>query len=110
LTISPKWPPLAIDSDETLARLSDERSLSLNPNDIPTIRSYFLKPEVLRQRRRWACPIPRMWNWSTSPRRAATIATTIPFGGRFHYKDMGSGRQETIDSLFKTLSKARPCP
>jgi hypothetical protein len=43
-----------------------------------------------------------MWNWSTSPRPAAIIATTTPFGGRFHYRDLGSGRKETIDSLFKT--------
>ena len=34
---------VSIDSDETLRRISDERNLALNPADIPTIRSYFLR-------------------------------------------------------------------
>ena len=34
---------IPIDSDATLMRLSDERNLALNPNDIPTIRAYFLE-------------------------------------------------------------------
>jgi phosphoribosylformylglycinamidine synthase subunit PurSL len=54
----PEVATLSIDSDETLARLSDQRSLSLNPRDIPTIRSYFLKPEVRQQRRRMSLSDP----------------------------------------------------
>ncbi|UCG81226.1 MAG: phosphoribosylformylglycinamidine synthase, partial [Desulfobacterales bacterium] len=42
---------IPIDSDETLMRLSKERGLALNPNDVPTIRDYFLRDDVLEQRR-----------------------------------------------------------
>jgi len=32
---------IPIDSDASLQKISDERNLALNPNDIPTIRAYF---------------------------------------------------------------------
>jgi phosphoribosylformylglycinamidine synthase subunit PurSL len=41
---------IPIESEESLKRISDQRNLALNPNDIPTIRDYFLDPDVQRQR------------------------------------------------------------
>ena len=47
---TPGFDTMDIDSDEILAKISHERSLSLNPRDIPVIRSYFLDKKVLDER------------------------------------------------------------
>ena len=41
-----------VDTDETIKKISDERNLALNPNDIPTIRAYFLDKKVGADRAR----------------------------------------------------------
>ena len=41
---------ISIDSDETLKRISDKRNLALNPNDIQTIRAYFLDSKIPAER------------------------------------------------------------
>ncbi len=33
---------IPVDSESSLKKISDERNLALNPNDIPTIRAYFM--------------------------------------------------------------------
>ena len=93
---------LSIDSDETLARLSDERSLSLNPNDIPTIRAYFLKPKVQRQRKEVSLSDPTDVELEYISQARSDHCNHNTFGGRFHYRDLASGEEEVIDSLFKT--------
>ena len=98
----PEVATLAIDSDATLAQLSDERSLSLNPNDIPTIRSYFLKPDVQRQRREVSLSDPTDVELEYISQARSDHCNHNTFGGRFQYRDLGSGQKETIDSLFKT--------
>jgi phosphoribosylformylglycinamidine synthase II len=98
----PEVATLSIDSDETLTRLSDERSLSLNPRDIPTIRSYFLKPEIKRQRRQVALSDPTDVELEYISQARSDHCNHNTFGGRFTYRDLGSGKTETIDSLFKT--------
>ncbi|MCU0591150.1 MAG: phosphoribosylformylglycinamidine synthase, partial [Desulfobacterales bacterium] len=47
---SPTVTVIPIDSDATLKRISDERHLALNPNDIPVIRAYFSDPRVRSER------------------------------------------------------------
>jgi phosphoribosylformylglycinamidine (FGAM) synthase PurS component len=47
---TPTVTAVPIDSDDTLMRISDERNLALNPKDVPTIRQYFLDPEVVARR------------------------------------------------------------
>ena len=47
---SPGVAEIPIPSDDDLARLSVERNLALNSQDIPVIRDYFLRPEVLEAR------------------------------------------------------------
>ncbi|BBO72551.1 phosphoribosylformylglycinamidine synthase subunit PurL [Desulfosarcina alkanivorans] len=98
----PEVATLSIDSDDTLTRLSEERSLSLNPNDIPTIRSYFLKPEVQRQRRQVSLSDPTDVELEYLSQARSDHCNHNTFGGRFTYRDLESGKTETIDSLFKT--------
>ena len=98
----PEVTTLSIDSDETLTRLSDQRSLSLNPRDIPTIRSYFLKPDVQRQRRQVSLSDPTDVELEYISQARSDHCNHNTFGGRFHYRDLETGKTETIDSLFKT--------
>ena len=98
----PEVSTLAIDSDATLARLSDERSLALNPNDIPTIRAYFLDPEVQRGRRSVSLSDPTDLELEYISQGRSDHCNHNTFGGRFHYRDLSSGESETIDSLFRT--------
>ncbi|WP_319408664.1 AIR synthase-related protein [uncultured Desulfosarcina sp.] len=98
----PEVTTLSIDSDETLARLSDERSLSLNPRDIPTIRSYFLKPEVQHQRRQVSLSDPTDVELEYISQARSDHCNHNTFGGRFRYRDLETGKEETLDSLFKT--------
>ncbi len=98
----PEVATLAIDSDATLARLSDERSLALNPNDIPTIRSYFLDPDVQRRRQAVSLDDPTDVELEYISQARSDHCNHNTFGGRFRYRDLGSGHEETIDSLFKT--------
>ena len=93
---------LSIDSDETLARLSDQRSLSLNIKDIPTIRSYFIEPDVQRQRREVSLSEPTDVELEYISQARSDHCNHNTFGGRFNYRDLGTGKAETIDSLFKT--------
>ena len=102
LNHQPEVTTLAIDSDETLARLSDERSLSLNPNDIPTIRAYFLDPEVQRQRRQVSLGDPTDVELEYISQARSDHCNHNTFGGRFYYRDLSTGHKQTLESLFKT--------
>ena len=106
LNRQPEVTTLAIDSDETLARLSDERSLSLNINDIPIIRGYFLDPEVQRQRRAVSLLEPTDVELEYISQARSDHCNHNTFGGRFHYKDLATGETQTIESLFKTYIEA----
>ena len=99
----PQVATLAIDSDDTLARLSDERGLSLNPQDIPTIRSYFLNPDVQRQRRQVSLSDPTDVELEYISQARSDHCNHNTFGGRFDYRELGGATVATIDSLFKTF-------
>jgi phosphoribosylformylglycinamidine synthase len=102
LNHQPEVATLAIDSDATLARLSDQRSLSLNPRDIPIIRAYFLKPAVQRQRRQVSLSDPTDVELEYISQARSDHCNHNTFGGRFVYRDLETGETQTIDSLFKT--------
>ncbi|BBO86650.1 phosphoribosylformylglycinamidine synthase subunit PurL [Desulfosarcina ovata subsp. sediminis] len=103
---TPEVTTLAIDSDATLARLSDERSLSLNPSDIPTIRAYFLDPAVQRQRQAVSLGDPTDVELEYISQGRSDHCNHNTFGGRFYYRDLSTGESETIESLFKTYIEA----
>ncbi|MDL2274618.1 phosphoribosylformylglycinamidine synthase [Desulfosarcina sp. OttesenSCG-928-G10] len=102
LNHTPEVKTLSIDSDETLSRLSDERNLSLNPNDIPVIRAYFLDPEVKRQRQAVGLSDPTDVELEYISQGRSDHCNHNTFGGRFHYHDLDTGEREVINSLFKT--------
>ena len=100
---TPTLTKLSIDSDETLQRLSNERNLALNPNDIPVIRAYFLDPDVLNQRRQVGLSEPTDVELEYISQARSDHCNHNTFRGLFHYKDLSSGEEEKISSLFKTF-------
>ncbi len=97
---------IPIDSDETLMRISDQRNLALNPNDIPTIRGYFLDPEVQRQRALVGLSDPTDVELEYISQGRSDHCNHNTFQGLFRYLDPARGEEEIIDSLFKTCIQA----
>ena len=93
---------IPIDSDQTLQRISRERNLALNPNDIPTIRSYFLNPEVTGQRAAVGLADPTDIELEYISQARSDHCNHNTFRGRFQYTDKTTGKTEVIDNLFKT--------
>jgi phosphoribosylformylglycinamidine synthase II len=95
-----------VDSDETLKRISDERNLALNPNDIPTIRSYFLDKKVQKDRAAMDLADPTDVELEYISQARSDHCNHNTFQGLFHYRDLATGRSEKVDNLFKTCIEA----
>ena len=74
---------IPVTSDLSLKKISDERSLALNFNDIPTIRSYFLDKNNRAERAKVGLGDPTMLNLNISLRPEAIIVTITPFAVYF---------------------------
>ncbi len=97
---------ISIGSDEELRRISDRRNLALNPADIPTIRAYFLDPEVRRARAAVGLSDPTDLELEYISQARSDHCNHNTFRGLFRYRDLDSGESETVDSLFKTCIEA----
>ncbi len=93
---------LAIDSDETLRRVSQERNLALRDQDIPVIRSYYLRPEVQLRRQALGLSLPTDVELEYIAQARSDHCNHNTFRGVFHYHDLSSGDKIVINSLFKT--------
>ena len=93
---------LAIDSEETLKRLSAERNLALRDQDIPVIRNYYLRPEVRARRQALGLSLPTDVELEYIAQARSDHCNHNTFRGVFHYHDLSSGEKVTINSLFKT--------
>jgi phosphoribosylformylglycinamidine synthase subunit PurSL len=102
----PTWTVLPIDSDATLQRLSNERNLALNPNDIPVIRAYFLDPRVRAERAEVGLSDPTDVELEYISQARSDHCNHNTFRGFFHYRDLSAGDAETVDNLFKTCIQA----
>jgi phosphoribosylformylglycinamidine synthase II len=97
---------IPIDSDEILVKISAERSLALNPNDIPTIRRYFLDKQVQADRARVSLADPTDVELEYISQARSDHCNHNTFQGLFHYRDLATGSSETVDNLFKTCIEA----
>ena len=95
-----------IDSDETLAHISVERNLALNPSDIPTIRSYFGNKNVQADRARVGLSDPTDVELEYISQARSDHCNHNTFQGLFHYRDLTTGQNERVDNLFKTCIEA----
>jgi phosphoribosylformylglycinamidine synthase len=97
---------IPIDSDATLKRISDERNLALNPKDIPVIRAYFSDPRVRAARSAVGLSDPTDVELEYISQGRSDHCNHNTFRGLFRYRDLDSGRRETVDNLFKTCIEA----
>jgi phosphoribosylformylglycinamidine synthase len=106
LAHTPTVQTLAIGSDDELKRLSDERNLALHPRDIPVIRAYFLRPEVVEERRKVGLDLPTDVELEAISQARSDHCNHNTFRGKFFYRDPDSGEEAVVDSLFRTCIEA----
>ena len=97
---------IPIDSDETLMSVSKERGLALNPNDVPPIRAYFLREDVLAQRRAMGISDPTDVELEYISQARSDHCNHNTFKGLFHYTDLDTKETQIVDNLFATCIEA----
>ncbi len=98
----PAFSFIPIDSEETLLRISFERNLALNPKDVPVIRRYFMREEVLKERAKFGLSLPTDVEIEYISQARSDHCNHNTFKGLFMYRDLFTGEEFTIDNLFKT--------
>lgn len=93
---------IAIDTDETLMQISNERNLALNPGDVPTIRSYYLRKDIMAQRHKVGLAAPTDVELEYICQARSDHCNHNTFRGRFYYRDLATGANQEVDNLFAT--------
>ncbi len=101
----PTLTTLPIDSDETLRQISDARNLAINPNDIPTIREYFLQKQVQAQRAEYGLSDPTDIELEYISQARSDHCNHNTFQGLFRYQRSPGAPVEIVDNLFDTCIK-----
>ena len=102
LNHTPTVVTIPIDSDATLKRISDDRNLALNLNDIPVIRSYYRDPNVQADRTTVGLADPTDIELEYISQARSDHCNHNTFRGLFKYQDLETGASQIIDNLFKT--------
>ena len=97
---------IPVESDHELEKISDERNLALNPNDIPTIRSYFLGENTRKDRARVGLDEPTDVELEYISQARSDHCNHNTFRGLFRYHNVSTGQTEIVDNLFKTCIEA----
>ena len=97
---------LSVDSDDLLRKLSDERNLALNANDIPVIRAYFQNPSVRADRKAVNLADPTDIELEYISQGRSDHCNHNSFRGKFRYVDAETGVAQIEDNLFKTYIEA----
>lgn len=103
LNHTPTLQIVPIDSDAALQQVSDARNLALNPNDIPIIRAYFLRPDVREARSVMGLSDPTDVELEYISQARSDHCNHNTFGGRFRYQAGPDAPVEFVDNLFKTF-------
>ncbi len=98
----PQVNTIAISSDEELKAISDERNLALQDRDIPTIRQYFLREDILKERKEHGLQLPTDVELEYISQARSDHCNHNTFKGLFRYHDLDTGEKEIVDNLFKT--------
>ncbi len=106
LAHTPAVAEIPIPSDEALMALSQERNLALNPQDVPVIRRYFGRPEVLDARRSAGLSAPTDVELEAISQARSDHCNHNTFRGKFHYRDLATGEETIVNNLFKTCIEA----
>ena len=97
---------IPVDSDAALRTVSDERSLALNPLDIPFIRNYFQDEEVQAGRAAVGLSDPTDVELEYISQARSDHCNHNTFQGLFRYSEYGTDQAEIVDNLFKTCIQA----
>jgi phosphoribosylformylglycinamidine synthase subunit PurSL len=103
---TPKVTTIPVHSDSALKRISDERSLALNPADIPFIRSYFIDEKVHAERASKGLSDPTDVELEYISQARSDHCNHNTFRGLFRYRDLETGEMDVVDNLFKTCIEA----
>ena len=98
----PQVSTIAIGTDDELKRISHERSLALQESDIPVIREYFLRNEVLSKREEFGLELPTDVELEYISQARSDHCNHNTFKGLFIYKDLATGEKKRANNLFKT--------
>ena len=97
---------IPVDSDLSLKKISDERNLALNPNDIPIIRAYFQDADTRAARAKVGLDDPTDVELEYISQARSDHCNHNTFRGLYRYHDRTTGETEIIDNLFKTCIEA----
>ncbi len=103
---TPTVTTIPVDNDASLAAVSNERGLALNPADIPTIRAYFLDKDVQAQREAAGLSDPTDIELEYISQARSDHCNHNTFQGLFRYRDLATGASDMVDNLFKTCIEA----
>jgi phosphoribosylformylglycinamidine synthase subunit PurSL len=106
LAHQPQVAVFPIDSLDTLRRLSEERHLALRDQDLPIIRDYFQRPEVLARRGEIGLGPPTDVELEYLAQARSDHCNHNTFRGRFHYRDAATGERLVLDNPFKVCIEA----
>ena len=101
LNHEPQVKTIDIATDDTLKRISRERNLALQESDIPVIRRYFLREDVLSERKKHGLSLPTDVELEYISQARSDHCNHNTFKGLFTYRDLSSGKTEHVDNLFK---------
>ncbi len=102
----PKSNSISIGSDDELKRISIERNLALQESDIPTIRKYFLRDDIMAERKNVGLYEPTDVELEYISQARSDHCNHNTFRALFNYKDMSTGEKSQINNLFKTYIQA----
>ncbi|MFP4085187.1 MAG: phosphoribosylformylglycinamidine synthase subunit PurS [Desulfobacteraceae bacterium] len=97
---------ISIDSNQQLKQISLARNLALQDRDIPIIRDYFLRADVQRERETVGLNLPTDVELEYISQARSDHCNHNTFRGFFTYRDLCSGEQTSVDSLFRTCIEA----
>ncbi len=106
LAHTPTVAEIPVPSDEALMALSRERNLALNPQDVPVIRNYFSRTEVVEARKAVGLSVPTDVELEAISQARSDHCNHNTFRGKFHYRDLATGESQVVDNLFKTCIEA----
>ena len=95
-----------IESNEELKQISIERNLALQEADIPIIRKYFLKKDILLKRDAFGLRLPTDVELEYISQARSDHCNHNTFRGLFRYHDLSNGHKEVVDNLFKSCIEA----
>lgn len=106
LNHEPQVTAIPISSDRELKEISQRRNLALQDKDIPTIREYFLRNDILAERQKLGLSLPTDVELEYISQSRSDHCNHNTFRGLFRYKDLSDGRVQVVDNLFKTCIEA----